>query len=160
MPRRNFFQLTSCLLDVKKKWKPINRTQIFNSGRKRPERPEKKRVAIENSLRLHTRLSPLRLRKRFNSYFDDKNYFFQNSGSCPWAYPGAGCSRKSSLDGATVFLWKIWQHITTVSFVSAFILFISNMHDGFFLYRAGIVITRWMLEKDIIVTPTLQRGKN
>ena len=32
------------------------------------------------------------------------------------------------------------------------------MHSGFFLYRAGLVITRWMLEKDIIVTPTLQRG--
>ena len=35
------------------------------------------------------------------------------------------------------------------------ILFISNMHAGFFLYRTGLVITRLMLETDIIVTPTL-----
>ena len=38
-------------------------------------------------------------------------------------------------------------------------MLISNRHAGFFLYRAGLVITRWMLEKDIIVTPTLQQKK-
>ena len=41
MPRRNFFQLTSSLLDVLKKvfFKPINRTKILNYGLKRPGRP-------------------------------------------------------------------------------------------------------------------------
>ena len=99
-------------------------------------------------------------------------FFFQNSWSCPRAYRGAGHRWKSPLDGATDFLWKIWQPITTVSFVSAFILvfalymskwglkIILFMYAGFFLYRAGLVLTRWMLKKDIIVTPTLQRGKN
>ena len=58
MPRRNFFQLTSSPLNVlKKKFvfsKPINWTQIFNFGRKRPGRDAKKKVVIENSLRLNT----------------------------------------------------------------------------------------------------------
>ena len=40
------------------------------------------------------------------------------------------------------------------------ILFISQMRAGFFLYTTGLVITRWMLKKYIIVTPTLQRSRN
>ena len=39
---------------------------------------------------------------------------------------GGGLRRKSPLDGATDFLSKIWQHITTVSFVSAFIVVFSR----------------------------------
>ena len=39
------------------------------------------------------------------------------------------------------------------------ILFISNMFAGLFSYRDGLVFNRCMLEKDIIVTPTLQIGK-
>ena len=37
-----------------------------------------------------------------------------------------GFRRKSPLDGATELLSKIWQHITTVSFVSAFIVVCSR----------------------------------
>ena len=37
-----------------------------------------------------------------------------------------GFQRKSPLDGATDLLSKIWQHITTVSFVSAFIVVYSR----------------------------------
>ena len=37
-----------------------------------------------------------------------------------------GFRRKSPLDGATDLLSKIWQHITTVSFVSAFIVVFSR----------------------------------
>ena len=40
------------------------------------------------------------------------------------------------------------------------ILFISKMRAGFFLYSTGLVITRWMLEKYIIVTPTPHRREN
>ena len=39
---------------------------------------------------------------------------------------GGGLQRKSPLDGATDLLSKIWQHITTVSFVSAFIVVCSR----------------------------------
>ena len=40
---------------------------------------------------------------------------------------GGGClQRKSPLDGATDLLSKIWQHITTVSFVSTFIVVCSR----------------------------------
>ena len=38
-------------------------------------------------------------------------------------------------------------------------LLISNMHAGFFLYRAGLVLTRGMLEIDKIGTPSLQEVK-
>ena len=38
-------------------------------------------------------------------------------------YRGADRRQKSPLDGATDFLATIWQHITTVRFVYAFILF-------------------------------------
>ena len=37
-----------------------------------------------------------------------------------------GLRRKSPLDDATDLLWKMWQHITTVSFVSAFIVVFSR----------------------------------
>ena len=50
-----------------------------------------------------------------------KVFFLQNSWSCPQVYRGPGRRQKSPLDGATDFLSKIWQHITAVSFVSAFI---------------------------------------
>ena len=36
---------------------------------------------------------------------------------------------------------------------------ISNVHGGFFLYRAGLVLTTCMLEKVVMVTPSLPRGK-
>ena len=49
-----------------------------------------------------------------------KKYFFQNSWSFPQAYRSDGRRRKSPLDGAIDFPSKIWHHITTVSFVSAF----------------------------------------
>ena len=39
----------------------------------------------------------------------------------PWACGGSGGRRKRLLDGAVDLLSKIWQHITTASFVSAFI---------------------------------------
>ena len=103
-----------------------------------------------------------------------KLFFLGISWSCIRAYRGAGHRWKSPLDCATDFLWKIWQHISAVNFVSVLIfcfcqeaqkrlwtwgkwglkivLLIWNMH--------GLVITRWMLEKDRIVTPTLQRDKN
>ena len=44
-----------------------------------------------------------------------------NSWSCLQDYRGAGRRWKLLLDGATDFLSKSWQHITTVSFLSAFI---------------------------------------
>ena len=101
-------------------WKPINWTQISNCGRKRPGRPAKKTSSYcklsevthsQNSGRGRGSDVKIILLK----------LFFQNSWSCPRAYRGAGRRRKSPLDGATDFLWKIWQHITRVSFVSAFI---------------------------------------
>ena len=47
MSRRNFFKLTSSLLNVKKGiLKMINQTQIFNCGRKRPRHPAKKQHYI------------------------------------------------------------------------------------------------------------------
>ena len=60
MSKRTFFQLTSSLLDVKKRsfFKPINRTQIYNLYGNAPGAPQKKLVAIENSLRVHTCGSP------------------------------------------------------------------------------------------------------
>ena len=53
--------------------------------------------------------------KRCNNYFTE-TFILQNSWSCPQAYLGAGCRRKSPLDGPTDFLTTIWQHIKTVSF--------------------------------------------
>ena len=40
------------------------------------------------------------------------------------------------------------------------IWFISNLYGGAFLYRPGPVISTCMLKKDVMVTPTLPRGKN
>ena len=40
------------------------------------------------------------------------------------------------------------------------IRFISNFYGGLFLYRPGPVISTCMLEKNVLVTPTLPRGKN
>ena len=40
------------------------------------------------------------------------------------------------------------------------IRFISNLYWGVFLYRPGPVISTSMLKKDVMVTPTLPRGKN
>ena len=37
---------------------------------------------------------------------------------------------------------------------------ISNVYWGVFLYRAGPVTSTCMLEKDVMVTPTLPIGKN
>ena len=47
MSRHTFFKLTSSLLDVKKKLKQINRTQVFNCGPKRPRRPPPKIYILE-----------------------------------------------------------------------------------------------------------------
>ena len=176
MPRQYFFQLTWSLLDVKKK--VFLKTNKSDSNFQMwTETPCKKTSSYWRFIGVtHWRKSS---RGRGRAVIIILLKLFLNSWSCPPAHRGAGRRKKSPLDGATDFLWKIWQHITTVSFASAFIffvpesqktpldmskwglkivLFISNMHAGFFWYRAGLVITRWMLEKDIIVTPTLQRG--
>ena len=70
-----------------------------------------------------------RPRKRCNNLFT-RTFFFKipdlvhRRTSAPVA---AGNRRqKSPLDGATDFLATIWQHITTVSFVSAFILVLTR----------------------------------
>ena len=55
-----------------------------------------------------------------------KIVFLQNSWSCLQDYRGAGRRRKSQLDGATDFLSTISQHITTASFVSAFIFVLTE----------------------------------
>ena len=55
-------------------------------------------------------------RKQCNNYFT-KTFFLQHSWSCPQAYLGAGGLQKFPLDGATLFLATIWQHITTVIMV-------------------------------------------
>ena len=87
-------------------WKPINWTQIFNYGQERPGSPAKKhQLDIEHSGGYPPPLT--RPRKQWIN-------FLQNSWSCPQAYSGAGRRQKLLLDGATDFLWKIWQHITTV----------------------------------------------
>ena len=54
------------------------------------------------------------------------NFFFQSYWSCPRAYRDAIRRRWTPLDGITDFLSKIWQHITTVIFVSAFIFFVAR----------------------------------
>ena len=60
MPRRNFFQSTSSHLDEKNKIKikkKIWLKYLIVDGNAL-DAPQKKQVAIENSLRLHTRGSP------------------------------------------------------------------------------------------------------
>ena len=77
-----------------------------------PAKPakQKKQVALEKSLRLHTRGTGVLI-------FWNNIFFSQNSWSGPQAYLGADRRQKSTLDGATDFLATIWQHITTVSFL-------------------------------------------
>ena len=40
------------------------------------------------------------------------------------------------------------------------IRFLSNLYGVVFLYRPGPVISMCMLEKDVMVNPSLPRGKN
>ena len=96
-------------------------------------------------------------------YFFTKSFYFK----IPQAYSGAGRRQKSPLDCATDFLSKSDSHLC-VSFhfcfarkpkntswhvqmgpENSFFSFISNIFAGFFLYRADLVLTRGMLEKNI-----------
>ena len=40
------------------------------------------------------------------------------------------------------------------------IKFVSNLYGGVFLMRAGLVLTTRLLEKEVVVTSSLPRGKN
>ena len=78
-----------------------------------------------------------------------KKYFFPNSWSCLQDYCVAGRRRKPPLDGATDFLSTIWQHITTVSFVSAFIFVLPRKPEkASKRLWIGLVSNHCMLEKD------------
>ena len=123
-------------------WIPINQTQIFNCGRKRPGRPQKKISSYWKFIEVtHSRKSGsgcgsgviIILLKLFFFKFPDLVHG-------PTAAPvGAGSQLSFFLPGSskTPHDMSKWGLKT--------ILFISNMHAGFFLYRAGLVITRWML---------------
>ena len=100
-----FFHLTLSLLSVSKtkiweklinpylKWTPPSLTSVTTWGGQ----------DIDNSLsELRAELRP-RTRRGPTSNLQ-KSFFLQNSCSCPQAYQGGGCRRKSPLDGAVDFL--------------------------------------------------------
>ena len=86
---------------------------------------------------------------------------------------GAGRRRKRPLDDAVGLMWPIWQHITTFSFVSAFIfvftggpqmplncselgvnrnMFFSKTFSLDFLYTDGLVNLKCMMENHLMPT--------
>ena len=50
--------------------------------------------------------------------------------------------------------------VCACSLRSRLVLLISNVYGGFFLQRAGLIINIFMLEKVVMVSPTLPRGKS
>ena len=74
-----------------------------------PTKPakQKKRVAIENSLRLHTRGTPVAAAEAVKQLFYKNFFVLQNSRSCPQVYCGADQHQNLLQDGATDFLATI-----------------------------------------------------
>ena len=98
---------------------------FFSIDLKSPQCKKKKGILKTNKsdtdFQVWTKTPRTQPQKQCINFFTKSFFSPQNSWSCPQAYRGAGCRRKSPLDGATNFILKIWRHIMTVSFVSALI---------------------------------------
>ena len=116
-----FFLLTTNLhnISLKKIWRKQKKSKVryIVGDPQRQASPNPCDARYENKIHqvTHTQKSGRNLGRSQTSNLPNK--FFFSSWSCSHAYGGGSQLRKSLLDGAKNFPSKIWQHITTVSFV-------------------------------------------
>ena len=149
-------------------WKSINRSHIFNFGPKRPGRPAKN-TRCWKFQRVPPCGSPAAAAEAVYTFFI-KSFFFKIPDLVHRPTTAAVVTENHRY---RLPKENLTAHYSCQFCVSFYIFLPGSpnmpldmskwglriMYAGFFLYRAGLVLTRWMLEKDMIVT-SLQRGKN